>query len=251
MLQICVLFSPRLRAAILSMALPLCLTSCANSVPAGSGNSVTSGSSSSSTVLYDIPPKATARPDRPDSSNDEAIAKLKNGDPNDRVTVQEVTAVAADADKGFADGWIDGREARIFKSYYRVLPPLEKAQFAMAYHDMVEKSDQNLAQSYKTYIPYKTRVAFARHYWETSNQGVKFKSEIEKMQIAWIHESLLDGSELWWRAAETRFGNRIDSPTQMAHDVEQNMVSKYMEDENTESTFSQQMSIKTPGKKTN
>jgi hypothetical protein len=170
--------------------------------------------------------------------------KLKNADPNNRVTVGEVEAIAVEADKSFGDGWIDGREARVFKSYYRSLTPLQKAQFAMAYHDMVEKSDQNLAQSYKTYIPYKKRVEFARHYWQTSELGPKFGSEIEKMQIAWIHESLLDGSELWWRAAEKRFGNAIDSPTQMAHDVEQNMVSKYMEDEGTESTFSQQMSEK-------
>jgi hypothetical protein len=175
-----------------------------------------------------------------------SFQKLKNADPNNRVTVAEVEAIAKEADKGFADGWIDGRDARVFKSYYRALTPLQKAQFAMAYHDLVEKSDQNLGQSYKTYIPYKTRAAFARHYWETSELGPKFTSEIEKMQIAWIHESLLDGSELWWRAAENRFGNAIDSATQMAHDVEQNMVSKYMEDEATESTFSQQMSIKKP-----
>ncbi|MBU6453667.1 MAG: hypothetical protein KGS72_17945 [Cyanobacteria bacterium REEB67] len=174
--------------------------------------------------------------------------KLKDADPNNRVSLAEVTSIAADADKTFVDGWIDGRDSRTFKSYYKNLPALEKAQFAMAYHDMVENSDQNLAESYKTYIPYKERVRFARNYWENSSEAAKFKSEIEKMQVAWIHESLLDGSELWWRAAENHFGNAIDSPTQMAHDVEQNMVSKYMEDEGTESTFSQQMSIKKPAK---
>jgi hypothetical protein len=171
--------------------------------------------------------------------------KLKNADPTNRVTVEEVEAIATDVDKGYADGWIDGRDPRVFKSPYKDLTPLEKAQFAMAYHDLVENSNQNLGESYKTYIPYKKRAQFARHYWETSALAPKFKAAIEKMQIAWIHESLLDGSELWWRAAEKRFGNAIDSPTQMAHDVEQNMVSKYMEDEGTESTFSQQMSVKT------
>ena len=163
----------------------------------------------------------------------------------DRVTVEEVAAIAKVADRDLVDGWINGRDPRVFKSYYKTLTPMQKAQFAMAYHDMIEKSDQNLAQSYKTYIPYKKRVAFARNYWENSEFGAKFKSEIEKMQVAWIHESLLDGSELWWRAAEKRFGNAISSPAQMAHDVEQNMVSKYMEDEGTESTFSQQMTDKT------
>jgi len=171
---------------------------------------------------------------------------------DDRVTVDEVASVAEKADRDYVDGWIDGRDPRVFKSYYKTLTPMQKAEFAMAYHDMVEKSDQNLAQSYKTYIPYKVRVAFARKYWENSQFAAKFKSEIEKMQVAWIHESLLDGSELWWRAAEGRFGNRISSPSQMAHDVEQNMVSKYMEDEGTESTFSQQMTDKTKAKtKTN
>lgn|GEM_PF-2138185 len=178
----------------------------------------------------------------------EQIASDSAHDPTaaaDRVTVEEVAAVAEKADRDYVDGWIDGRDPRVFKSYYKTLTPVQKAEFAMAYHDMVEKSDQNLAQSYKTYIPYKKRVAFARNYWENSQFGAKFKSEIEKMQVAWIHESLLDGSELWWRAAEGRFGNRISSPSQMAHDVEQNMVSKYMEDEGTESTFSQQMTDKT------
>jgi hypothetical protein len=188
------------------------------------------------------------RPLRNGSAGDSQIAssqKLKNADPNNRVTVEEVETIAAEVDKGYADGWIDGRDPRVFKSPYKDLTALQKAQFAMAYHDMVEKSDQNLGQSYKSYIPYKKRVQFARQYWENSDLSPLFKKAIEKMQVAWIHESLLDGSELWWRAAEKRFGNAIDSPTQMAHDVEQNMVSKYMEDEGTESTFSQQMSIKT------
>ena len=171
-------------------------------------------------------------------------AKYKTSDPNDRVTEPEVEAIATEADKSFVDGWIDGRESRTFKSPYRTVTPLEKAKFAMSYHDMIENSDQNLAQSYKTYIPYKKRVAFARNYWENSAEAPEFKKAIEKMQVAWLHESLLDGSELWWKAAEIHFGNAIDSPTQMAHDVEQNMVSKYMEDEGTESTFSQQMSEK-------
>ena len=201
------------------------LSSCADSVPA---------------TLSGAPKQSEAVTPNPYNK------KLKNADPNDRVSIKEVEAIATEADKSFVDGWIDGRDARVFRSYYKQLSPLEKAQFAMAYHDMVENSDQNLAQSYKTYIPYKTRVKFARNYWLNSDQGKKFSSEIEKMQVAWVHESLLDGSELWWRAAERHFGDAIDSPTQMAHDVEQNMVSKYMEDESTESTFSQQMSIKTP-----
>jgi len=212
-------------AALSVVVLGVCLTSCGQ-VKKASGGSTELQSSA-------------------DSAGDLSSQKLKNADPNNRVTLPEVEAIAAQADKeGFVDGWIDGRDARVFKSYYKNLTPLQKAQFAMAYHDLVEKSDQNLAQSYKTYIPYKKRVQFARQYWLSSELGPKFKSEIEKMQVAWVHESLLDGSELWWRAAEKRFGNAINSPTQMAHDVEQNMVSKYMEDEGTESTFSQQMSEK-------
>ncbi len=165
--------------------------------------------------------------------------------PLDRVTVADVEAIAKVVDLGFEDGWIAGRDARVFKSPYRNLSARDKAEFAVAYHDWLEPLHQDLANDLSTYVPHKKRAAFAREYWEHSSASALFKSAIEKYQVAWIHESLLDGSELWWRAAEKRFGKRIDSVLALVHDTEQNMVSKYMEDEKTESTFSAQMSDKT------
>ncbi len=169
---------------------------------------------------------------------------VSGGNSTERVTVEDVAEIAKKVDLGFEDGWIAGREARVFKSYYRVLSATEKAKFALAYHDFLEPFHQDLGNNLATYVPYKKRAAFARQYWLNSSSGEKFKSEKEKYQIAWMHESLLDGGELWWRAAEKRFGNKIDSVLALVHDTEQNMVSKYMEDEKTEGTFSSQMSDK-------
>ena len=163
---------------------------------------------------------------------------------SERVTIDDVTAIAKKVELGFEDGWIAGREARFFKSPYRIVSAHDKAQFALAYHDFLEPFHQDLGNSLATYVPYKTRASFARQYWRASSYGEQFKKEKEKYQVAWIHESLLDGSELWWRAAENRFGSKIDSVLGLVHDTEQNMVSKYMEDEKTEGTFSGQMSDK-------
>ena len=55
---------------------------------------------------------------------------------------------------------------------------------------------------------------------------------------------MLDGSELMFRALEQKFGSALNSSLIMAHDVEQNKVSKYMEDERTESSFAMQMKAK-------
>lgn len=166
------------------------------------------------------------------------------GQIEDRVTLIEVERIAQSVDKSYEDGWICGREPRIFKSPYGKLSALLKAKFAMAYHDFLEKVHQDLANDRATYLPYSKRTAFARQYWENSEVAESFKNEKEKYQIAWIHESLLDGSELWWRAAEKRFGARINSASTLSHDTEQNMVFKYMEDQNTESTFSAQLKPK-------
>lgn len=160
------------------------------------------------------------------------------------VNAAEVAAVASEADKTLVDGWICGRDPRTFKSPYRTISPQEKAAFALAYRDFIAGKHQSLAQSRSTYIPYKERSAFARHYWENSKEAEEFKKEQEKYQIAWIHESLLDGSELLFRAMERKLGAGLDSVVIMAHDVEQNMVSKYMEDEMTEGTFSGQLKPK-------
>lgn len=157
------------------------------------------------------------------------------------IQLDEVESIAKEADAVIADGWICGRDPRFFKSPYRVITPVQKAQFALAYRDFVLGQNQNLSSSLTTYIPYKKRSEFARQYWENSDLSSKFNAETEKYQVCWIHESLLDASELVFRAVEKKFGPALDSAQIMAHDVEQNMVSKYMEDERTESSFAWQL----------
>ncbi len=169
-------------------------------------------------------------------------------DPDGKVTVEDCAAIAKKADLVFEDGWIAGRDPRIFKSPYRTISARAKGEFAVAYHDFLEPFHQDLANDRSTYVPYRVRATWAKKYWANSEFGEQFKKEAEKYQIAWAHESLLDGSELWWKAAEQRFGKRIDSVLALVHDTEQNMVSKYMEDEKTESTFSAQMSDKSKKK---
>lgn len=158
--------------------------------------------------------------------------------------VEDIEAIAAMADKNVMDGWIAGRDPRILKSPYRGLPASAKAEFAMAYAGWLDKSAQNLALSKASYVPYRKRARFAREYWEGSPYKEQFEKETEKYQIVWIHDSLLDGSELYFRALESKYASSLDSTITMAHDLEQNMVTKYMEDESTESTFSQQFKPK-------
>lgn len=172
------------------------------------------------------------------------VANSGAGDPDGVVTVEDCEAIAKKADMVLEDGWIAGRDSRTFKSPYRTLSARAKGEFAVAYHDFLEPFHQDIANDRSTYVPYRTRATFAKKYWAESRFGEQFKNAAEKYQIAWAHESLLDGSELWWRAAEKRFGKRINSVLALVHDTEQNMVSKYMEDDRTESTFSAQMSDK-------
>lgn len=162
-----------------------------------------------------------------------------------QLSPEDVEPVAAEADRQLVDGWICGRDARTFKSPYRTVSPREKALFALAYRDFIAGRGQNLGLSLSTYIPYQDRSRFARQYWEKSALKEEFAKETEKYQVCWIHESLLDGSELVFRAAERKFGQSLDSALIMAHDVEQNMVSKYMADERTESSFAMQFKPKT------
>ncbi|MBI5171742.1 MAG: hypothetical protein HY986_02585 [Candidatus Melainabacteria bacterium] len=161
-----------------------------------------------------------------------------------KLSPEDVEPVAAEADRQLVDGWICGRDPRTFKSPYRTVSPREKALFALAYRDFIAGRGQNLGLSLSTYIPYQDRSRFARQYWEKSALKEEFAKETEKYQICWIHESLLDGSELVFRAAERKFGQSLDSALIMAHDVEQNMVSKYMADERTESSFAMQFKPK-------
>lgn len=156
----------------------------------------------------------------------------------ERVTLDEIAQIAAKCDSEYTDGWICGREPRVFKSPYGKLSPMAKAEFAEAYRRFIESTDQDLINRPSSYISYTRRAAFARKYWsESSAYGQSFKKESKKMQVAWVHESLWDGGELWWRAAEKRFGPKINSLGIMAHDQEQDMVFKFADVEGNPRNF--------------
>jgi hypothetical protein len=162
----------------------------------------------------------------------------KGSDSSELLSVDEVMAVAAACDAEYTDGWICSREPRILKSPYGKISPQEKADFAMAYRQFIESGKQDLLNRPLSYIPYKERANFARNYWQHSAKfGAQFCAEKKKMQVCWVHESLLDGGELWWRAAEKHFGDKINSLGAMAHDNEQDMVFHYMDSPGSPSSF--------------
>lgn len=144
---------------------------------------------------------------------------------------QLVLRLAEEMDQGCADGWIAGREPRIFKSGYRRKPSVRKAQFAMEYAEFLAARKENLGKNISSYVPYDARAIFAYDFWRSDPD---FQKASEHIQNYWIHESLLDAGELYWRALE---GTKPpDSTAVIAHDTEQNMVFKFMESEHEQGT---------------
>lgn len=152
----------------------------------------------------------------------------------------DIAELAGRVDRGFEDGWVAGRDPRIFKSGYAAVAPATKADFALAYHAMLAHAGQDLERDIKSYVPYADRARFAQSWWLSSPYGKQFSSLSRKMQVVWAHESMLDAGELWWRVYEARSG-RVGSGGAIAHDVEQNMVSQYMEDERTRGSLATQL----------
>lgn len=168
----------------------------------------------------------------------EQSSGFKVNDSCELLRVEEVMAIAAACDAEYTDGWICSREPRILKSPYAKISPQDKADFAMAYRQFIESDGQDMLNKPLSYIPYKKRANFARNYWQHSAKfGARFCAEKKKMQVCWVHESLLDGGELWWRAAEKHFGDKINSLGAMAHDNEQEMVFHYMDSPGKPSSF--------------
>jgi hypothetical protein len=88
-------------------------------------------------------------------------------------------------------------------------------------------------------VPYSTREKFARAWWSDAKHASGFAEESHYKQIIWLHEAIMDGSELWWRALERQCPEGVPSPAALAHDSEQQMVSKYKENESSaEKSFS-------------
>jgi len=171
--------------------------------------------------------KGTAAP-RPQPLSDGDIDALHD----------DIATLAARVDRGFEDGWIAGHSSRVLKSGYRRIDPEIKAEFACAYRKFIESRHQNLALDMSTYVPYTDRFQFGLDFWRSSKAAEKFAAETVKKQVVWVHESLLDASELFFRAYEARNPGTTDSFVVLAHDREQDMVFDYMENQGKRGSYS-------------
>jgi hypothetical protein len=141
-------------------------------------------------------------------------------------------------DHTVVDGWYYGEEPRIFKSAYYKLTPEQKATFALAYQEWLNQCGQNMVADWTSYVPYTKRSLWARK-WFTEHHP-EFSKETSKMKVVWIHEALLDGSELRWRALEQLARGQVQGQAELAHDAEQKLVFKYAESEGQEGSLSTQ-----------
>jgi hypothetical protein len=131
------------------------------------------------------------------------------------------------------DGWFFGLDSRSLKSGYIKSSSELKAQFACDYMQMLLKSHQDLTRDWQSYVPYSKRAAFARQWWSDPKHSTTFVDEPYYKKILLLHEALMDGSELWWRALERVCPDGVPSTAALAHDCEQQMVSKFKEDESS------------------
>ena len=140
---------------------------------------------------------------------------------------QIIENMAKDADNTVVDGWFFGQEPRILKSFYRKVEPADKAKFAVAYHKWIRSKNQDMVRDFDSYVGYSPRALFAREWW--SRENPRFMKQELKYQVLWMHESIQDAGELWWRAVERLSNKPVGSMEVLAHDEEQKMVSKFME----------------------
>lgn len=152
---------------------------------------------------------------------------------------EAVEKTAEEADQTVVDGWYFGRDSRLLKSYYRKIPSKTKAEFALAYRELVAQSGQDMVKDFKSYLPYSKRADFAYKWWQEHSK--QFGAEELKMQVLWVHESVQDASELCWRARARTEAGKLDSMQALAHDEEQRMVSQFMEQEGAPSSISEQI----------
>lgn len=154
--------------------------------------------------------------------------------------LQAVSKLAAEEDRKYADGWFFGQLPRVFKSGYGKISCDLKAKFALDYEAMLLKRKQDLVSNFNSYVPYNQRLVFARDWWKNADQKglCKFTALSDKEKLIWVHESILDGSELAFRAREKMDPGKTNSYTVLAHDKEQDMVAHYTHEKGKVSTFS-------------
>ena len=131
------------------------------------------------------------------------------------------------------DGWFFGSDSRSLKSGYTKSTSALKAQFACDYMQMLLEHHQDLVKNWQSYVPYSQREKFARAWWSDPKHSTAFVDEPYYKKILWLHEALMDASELWWRALERQCPDGVPSTQALAHDSEQQMVSNFKEDEHS------------------
>lgn len=144
-------------------------------------------------------------------------------------TVDEVRTEASKHERVMEDGWYFGELPRIFKSPYGQMSIDDKVRFAVAEAEFLKQEKQNMAKDMSTYVPYSKRAEFAKKWWQGSDKAKLFAEQPEKLHILWIQESLMDGSELWWRALEDKNRATMDAMRALAHDEEQKRVSRFQD----------------------
>lgn len=144
-------------------------------------------------------------------------------------TYGEVKQEAAKHERVMEDGWYFGELPRIFKSPYGQVSVDDKVKFAIAEAEFLTASKQDMSKNMQSYVPYSKRAEFAEKWWQASDKAKSFGEQPEKLRILWIQESLMDGSELWWRALEGKNPATMDAMRALAHDEEQKRVSQFLD----------------------
>lgn len=197
-------------------------------------NSVSQDTQQSSANVKNVPGS------NPVKTSETGAATALNQSNYDQTSYQkEIEALALAADNTVEDGWFYGQEPRILKSFYRKIEAAEKAKFAIVYHNWLATKNQDLVRDFASYVPYSQRADMAREYWTKNNP--RFAKQEVKYQVLWVHESIQDAGELWWRAHEKLDGKSIDSGQNLAHDEEQKMLFKFMEDERSPRSLSDEV----------
>lgn len=158
----------------------------------------------------------------------EAEAALKNPDKIYSTVLQEATELQGK----IVDGWFRGEDSRSLKSDYSKSAPAVKARFACDYSHMLNDNGQDMVHDWSSYVPYSKRADFARKWWSDPRHSSEFVRKDHWSQVIWLHEALMDASELWWRALEKTFPDGVQSTSALAHDAEQDMVAKFKDNEN-------------------
>ncbi len=186
------------------------------------------------TSLACLPLSSCGKSEVSNQSSDERKAHLKTYLFNPQTLYPVVLEEATELEGKVIDGWFFGQDSRSLKSGYTKSSSATKAQFACDYMKMLVDSKEDLLTNWQSYVPYSQRAKFAESWWSDSKHSTSFKSEPYYKQIIWLHEALMDGSELWWRALEKQCQDEVPSAAALAHDSEQQMVSKYKENESSQ-----------------